>query len=470
MSNDDDGVLEETSTAAAVGGAAPPPAAGGEQGDGSSASSATGNSNKSKRRKVSSSSSAASTGRRGSSGRSSSSRKRKNLEEVVDEDDTANGAEEEEDEDDDRISPRSVAAAATGGGRQEEDTEEQEEEEDQEEAKGGGGDDRKDSDEDNLAESADEGEEGAVEEEAVATATSTIRRAINKPGRPPEAGVIDRIYAENFMCHQKMSIDLNRQVNFIHGQNGSGKSAILHAIQICLGAGARRTHRARNLKNLIKDGEDRSKIRITLLNGGEDGYRQDVYGNKITIERTITTGSGYNGYKLLDENGAEKSRSKKDLDEMLDRLNVQVDNPVSVLDQEESKKFLCGKAEDKYAFFMKATELERIDRNFANTLATAEEMNSALENLEQALKQQAGDTKALKKKYEEHQQLDKLQNKVRIQQVKLSWAQYQETEEQYQEVKKVRYRFVASVLFGPVLATDTLLICPTFALFAFLIE
>lgn len=38
----------------------------------------------------------------------------------------------------------------------------------------------------------------------------------------------------------------------------------------------------------------------------------------------------------------------------------QVDNPCAVLDQENSKKFLQGSDEDKYAFFMKATDLDRI--------------------------------------------------------------------------------------------------------------
>jgi recombinational DNA repair ATPase RecF len=34
------------------------------------------------------------------------------------------------------------------------------------------------------------------------------------------------------MCHQKLSIDLGPHVNFITGQNGSGKSAILAALQV----------------------------------------------------------------------------------------------------------------------------------------------------------------------------------------------------------------------------------------------
>jgi len=151
------------------------------------------------------------------------------------------------------------------------------------------------------------------------------RRQINPPGKPPEAGIIKQIYVENFMCHCKLRVDLCRNVNFINGQNGSGKSAVLAAIQICLGAGARRTHRARNLKELVRkdsasNAPTAAKIRVTLLNQGEDGYKHDVYGDSITVERSISLKGGYNGYKLLDHNGVERSRNKKDLDEMLDVL------------------------------------------------------------------------------------------------------------------------------------------------------
>jgi chromosome segregation ATPase len=120
------------------------------------------------------------------------------------------------------------------------------------------------------------------------------------------------------------------------------QSAILAAIQICLGAGARRTNRARNLKELVRKDASCScaKIRVTLLNKGDDAYEHDTYGDSITVERTIALRGGYNGYKLYDANNNEQSRSKKDLDEMLDKLNIQVENPVAILDQEEAKKFL----------------------------------------------------------------------------------------------------------------------------------
>jgi recombinational DNA repair ATPase RecF len=51
-------------------------------------------------------------------------------------------------------------------------------------------------------------------------------------GRPAEAGILTRVHCENFMCHHKLSLDLGPHANFISGMNGSGKSAILAALQV----------------------------------------------------------------------------------------------------------------------------------------------------------------------------------------------------------------------------------------------
>mmetsp|Transcript_6219 Transcript_6219/g.9089 ORF Transcript_6219/g.9089 Transcript_6219/m.9089 type:complete len:344 (+) Transcript_6219:140-1171(+) len=247
-------------------------------------------------------------------------------------------------------------------------------------------------------------------------------RHINPSGKPAEAGIIKKIQVENFMCHRKLTVDLCRNVNFIHGQNGSGKSAILAAIQICLGAGARRTNRAKNLKDLIRKGYGNdatcttAKVRVTLLND-KDGFEYDKYGDEIIVERTITSGSGYNGYKLLsskekgDGKEVEISRSKKDLDNMLDCLNVQVENPVAVLDQEDAKKFLMGKAEDKYAFFMRATELERLDRSYASIKDNITDLEEKNHRIRSSLSASGENVKRLEREWVEFQELNKLKEK-----------------------------------------------------------
>jgi len=261
-------------------------------------------------------------------------------------------------------------------------------------------------------------------------------RSINPAGKPAEAGIIHKVYVENFMCHRKLTISLSRNVNFVHGQNGSGKSAILAAIQICLGAGAKRTHRARNLRDLVrKEGNANvAKVRVTLLNRGPDAYKPDVYGETITVERSISLNSGsYNGYKLLDHQMVARSKAKKDLDQLLDQLNIQVENPVAVLDQEEAKKFLCGKPEDKYAFFAKATELERLDRQYASIFDTIGEMSESRAKVENSLMPKKETVEILKKEWEQFEVLEKMEDKVSTFRVKYGWSLYWECKEQEDE-------------------------------------
>eukprot|EP00957_Ditylum_brightwellii_P154544 11762157-Ditylum_brightwellii.AAC.1 len=85
---------------------------------------------------------------------------------------------------------------------------------------------------------------------------------------------------------------------------------------------------------------------MTLLKCGDDRFQCEVYGDTITVEWSISLWGGYNGYTFLNKQ-LKKNRSKKDLDAMLDQLNIQVENPVVVLDQEEAKNILMGKEEDK---------------------------------------------------------------------------------------------------------------------------
>ncbi|GKY99180.1 structural maintenance of chromosomes protein 6 [Mayamaea pseudoterrestris] len=274
-----------------------------------------------------------------------------------------------------------------------------------------------------------------------------VHRPKNKPrvNVPAEAGIIKNIYLENFMCHRKLSIDFCPNANFVNGANGSGKSAILAAIQICLGATAKRTGRGRNMRELIRDYNSTNapayaKVRVSLANGGSDGYKQDVYGNVITVERTISNGAGFSGYKLLDANGKEKSRDRHELYEMLDHLNIQVENPVSVLSQEEAKTFIHGNEKEKYKFFMKATELERISCKHAETSDEISNLTVQCDKMKKILLDDNSRVIALKKKWEQHRAVDKLELKVQELVVKMAWAKYWDVEKQYQGAKADKER------------------------------
>jgi chromosome segregation ATPase len=270
---------------------------------------------------------------------------------------------------------------------------------------------------------------------------------LNRPGEAATVGIIQVVLVENFMCHRKLRVDFCRNINFIHGQNGSGKSAILAALQICLGAGARRTHRARNLASLVRTDHvlqpTHAKLSVTIRNEGDDAFRYEEYGNKITVERTIALkpGSTYNGYKLLNAEGKEVSRSRRDLDDMLDHMNIQVENPVAILDQEEAKKFLTGKATDKYKFFMNACELERLDRAYATVLDNLQDVREAKERLADGIESERLKVQELKRQYEQHRELDKLQTKLMTDQCKMAWAMYNAHAQELQVAQDKRRDF-----------------------------
>lgn len=69
-------------------------------------------------------------------------------------------------------------------------------------------------------------------------------------------GIIESVECQNFMCHEHLSITLGPLINFIVGHNGSGKSAVLTAITLCLGGKATSTNRGQNLKSFVKEGKE----------------------------------------------------------------------------------------------------------------------------------------------------------------------------------------------------------------------
>lgn len=74
--------------------------------------------------------------------------------------------------------------------------------------------------------------------------------------RAADGGVIESVTCINFMCHTKLHVTLGPLINFIIGHNGSGKSAVLTAITLCLGGKATTTNRGQNLKSFIKEGTE----------------------------------------------------------------------------------------------------------------------------------------------------------------------------------------------------------------------
>ena len=80
-----------------------------------------------------------------------------------------------------------------------------------------------------------------------------------------ENGIIESVTCTNFMCHGFLEIPLGPLINFIIGHNGSGKSAILTALTVCLGGKAAATNRGGSLKSFIKEGEEYEVLLMVVL-------------------------------------------------------------------------------------------------------------------------------------------------------------------------------------------------------------
>ena len=124
----------------------------------------------------------------------------------------------------------------------------------------------------------------------LATQAVQEKYASKSANAPAENGILEEVMVENFMCHKHFRFPLGPLINFICGKNGSGKSAILTAISLCLGAKAASTNRGGSLKKFIKEGEETATIQVKIKNHGEGAYRADVYGDSITVERHFREG------------------------------------------------------------------------------------------------------------------------------------------------------------------------------------
>lgn len=112
--------------------------------------------------------------------------------------------------------------------------------------------------------------------------------------------------------------------------------------------------------DLVKHGLSSCSIEIHLSNDGLDAYMPETYGEKIIVVRNITA-SGSSSYKLKNENGNVIASTRQELEKMMICMNIQVENPIVVLNQDCARSFLKDCDPKKlFKLFMQATQLEMI--------------------------------------------------------------------------------------------------------------
>ncbi|XP_014703547.1 structural maintenance of chromosomes protein 6 [Equus asinus] len=261
-----------------------------------------------------------------------------------------------------------------------------------------------------------------------ANGTSTLTAA--------EVGIIESIQLRNFMCHSMLGpFKFGSNVNFVVGNNGSGKSAVLTALIVGLGGKAVATNRGSSLKGFVKDGQNSADISITLRNRGDDAYKAHVYGNSIIVQQHISM-DGSRSYKLKSETGTVVSTRKEELIAILDHFNIQVDNPVSVLTQEMSKQFLQSKNEgDKYKFFMKATQLEQMKEDYSYIMETKERTKEQINQGEERLTELKRQCLEKEERFQSIAGLSTMKTNLEYLKHEMAWAVVNEIEKQLNAIR-----------------------------------
>ncbi|XP_046848738.1 structural maintenance of chromosomes protein 6-like [Xenia sp. Carnegie-2017] len=249
-----------------------------------------------------------------------------------------------------------------------------------------------------------------------------------------ENGIIEEIVLQNFMCHSHLTVPLSSNVNFIIGRNGSGKSAIMTAIVVGLGGKAASTNRGNSLKGFIKDKCSSAVIKIKLKNGGRDAYKPSEYGPRIIVERRINS-DGAGSYKICDAKGNVVCQKKNELSHILDQFNIQIDNPVSILNQDTSRNFLyASDPKKKYKFFLKATQLEQMSNDYVVIKEHQKIMSLTLQKKKETIPEMEKEVRQLQEKYRDLEQLKVLEVKIEDLKKEIAWAQVMEKEKEMKPI------------------------------------
>ncbi|ORY79506.1 P-loop containing nucleoside triphosphate hydrolase protein [Protomyces lactucae-debilis] len=270
----------------------------------------------------------------------------------------------------------------------------------------------------------DDDEDIDAEEEVILPTTQSSQHS-----KIAEAGTIESIELFDFMCHAHFKIELGPNLNFVVGMNGSGKSAVLTAITVCLGGKAAASGRGTSVKSLVRDGASQATIIIVMRNKGEDAFLPKQYGDRIIVERKFKL-DGSGSYALKSSGGTRYGSRKEDLDQLCDHFGLQIDNPMNILSQDFAREFLAQSTPTTlYALFMKGIDMSQLeaDHNLLNEqiattttiLETREAGVAALKEQVDAAEKMFATTESARKTNEE---LDAIKDEM-------AWAQVVEAEE-----------------------------------------
>ncbi|KAK9095454.1 hypothetical protein Scep_026923 [Stephania cephalantha] len=265
----------------------------------------------------------------------------------------------------------------------------------------------------------------------------------------PLAGVISRIRLENFMCHGSLQIELGEWVNFVTGQNGSGKSAILTALCVAFGCRARGTQRASSLKDFIKTGCSYATVQVEIKNQGDDAFKPEIYGHTIIIERRISESTS--STTLKDQHGKKVANRKEELRELVEHFNIDVENPCVIMSQDKSREFLhSGNDKEKFKLMKLENNVFSIFEQwillsyFSKKNIRGNHQVTRVDELESSIRPIIKELDELQQKIKNMERVEEISQEVQLLKKKLAWCWVydagKQIEEQAAKIEKLKER------------------------------
>lgn len=244
-----------------------------------------------------------------------------------------------------------------------------------------------------------------------------------------ESGIIESITCYNFMCHERLHVELGPLINFIVGENGSGKSAVLTALTLCLGGKASDTNRGGSLKSFVKEGQAHGSLVVKIKNAGSDSYQHDVYGDSILVERHFSK-TGSSGFKIKNDQGRVISTKKQEVDEISEWYALQMGNPLTVLSQDNARQFLnSATPTQKYKYFVSGVQLEQLDNDYKMSQDTLDRTITLRDDLGDKINHVKKEMEDAQRLAETVQRNNSLRERARHYRNQLVWSQVVEQEQ-----------------------------------------
>ncbi|KAI0121623.1 P-loop containing nucleoside triphosphate hydrolase protein [Xylariales sp. AK1849] len=270
--------------------------------------------------------------------------------------------------------------------------------------------------------------ENAEEDDQRATQRLRSRPQLIGDNHAALNAVIESIEVFNFMCHERLRVDFGPLLNFVVGENGSGKSAILTAITLCLGGKASSTNRGAALRSFVKEGQTHARLVVKIKNQGPDAFKHDLYGDSISVERQFNT-AGSSGFKLKSTGDRIISTKKSDVEDVVEYYCLQVDNPLNVLSQDNARAFLNSATPTmKYRYFLMGTQLQQLDDDLKLFQARIDDCENKVAGYEETINYLEEQNAKAQKLKEVASKNNEMRAKARVYNRQLAWAQVADQE------------------------------------------